>query len=342
MSIMKKITFCLLLISCAFSSLAQDPLFSQYYQAPLFLNPGFTGLTAKQRFVINHRIQWPGLPQSFSTYAASYDAYLPAISSGVGIIFTSDKMGSMNWHTNTAHVLYSYKIRLNEELIFSPGISFGFGSNGLDRSRLKMGDVLQYGGTTLDPTVHKLQSSEYMDFGSGFLLYSKNIWMGANFSHLNRPHLSFLGENDRLAMKTTVHAGIKFDLTSKGYASREVYFAPSFIYRMQGKTFSQLDAGINFHIDPVSIGAWYRGKPFSKDATNAMVQDALILVAGLNFKKITAGYSYDFTISSLGPGTGGAHEISLIYQLPPKKSHNKNKLIPCPAFYGNARTNSAR
>jgi type IX secretion system PorP/SprF family membrane protein len=339
---MRKIVFCLFFISCAFSSLAQDPIFSQYYQAPLFLNPGFTGLTAKQRFAVNHRIQWPGLPQSFATYAASYDVYLPAISSGVGVLFTSDKMGSMNWHTNTAHVLYSYKIRLNDVLIFSPGISFGFGTNGLDRSRLRMGDVLQYGGTTLDPSVHKLQSSQYMDFGSGFLLYSKNIWMGASFSHLNRPHLSFLGENDRLAMKTTVHAGIKFDLTSKAYGSREVYFAPSFIYRMQGNTFSQLDAGINFHIKPVSIGAWYRGKPFSKDVTNAMVQDALILVTGLNFKKITAGYSYDFTISSLGPGTGGAHEVSIIYELPAKKSQNKNKLIPCPAFYGNTRAKSVR
>jgi type IX secretion system PorP/SprF family membrane protein len=337
MSVMRKIFFCLFLISSAFTALAQDPLFSQYYQAPLFLNAGFTGLTARQRFVVNHRIQWPGLPQSFATYAASYDAYLPAISSGVGIIVTSDKMGSMNWRTNTAQALYSYKIRVNDALILSPGISFGFGSNGLDKTRLKMGDVLQYGGATYDPTVQKLRNSQYWDFGSGFLLYSKNLWLGASFSHLNRPHLSFLGENDRLAVKTTVHAGIKFDLTSKGYGSREVYFAPSFIYRMQGKAFSQLDAGVNFHIDPVSIGAWYRGKPFSKDVTNAMDQDALILFTGFNLKKIKAGYSYDFTISSLGPGTGGAHEISLIYELPAKKNPNKNKLIPCPAFYGSGR-----
>jgi hypothetical protein len=69
---MRKIFFCLLFISSASAALAQDPLFSQYYQAPLFLNAGFTGLTAKQRFVVNHRIQWPGLPQSFATYAGAY------------------------------------------------------------------------------------------------------------------------------------------------------------------------------------------------------------------------------------------------------------------------------
>ena len=52
---------------------AQDPQFSQYYQSPLYLNPGFTGITPQQRATFNHRIQWPNLPQAFSTFAASYD-----------------------------------------------------------------------------------------------------------------------------------------------------------------------------------------------------------------------------------------------------------------------------
>ena len=333
---MKKILFNLIIVLSTCRAFAQDPLFSQYYQAPLFLNPGFTGLTARQRFVVNHRILWPGLPQAFATSAGSYDVYLPKISSGVGILFTSDRMGSMNWRSNTVQLLYSYKVRLNDALIFSPGISFGYGSNGLDRSKLRMGEVLEYGGSIMDPAINKLTNSNYMDFGSGFLLYSKKIWLGASFSHLNRPHLSLLGQNDRLDMKTTVHAGVKFDLTSS--PAREVYITPSFIYRMQGKTFSQLDAGVNFHTDPISLGVWYRGKPFKKNVTNAVDQDALILFLGTHFKNLTAGYSYDFTISSLGPGTGGAHELSLIYELPAKKRLNKRKLIPCPAFY-NARMN---
>ena len=309
---------------------AQDPLFSQYYQAPLFLNPGFTGLTPRQRFVVNHRIQWPGMPQAFATYAGSYDTYLPGISSGIGVMFTSDRMGSMNWRSNTVQLLYSYKVRINEELVFSPGISFGYGSNGLDRSKLKMGEVLQYGGSIMDPTINRLTNSQYMDFGSGFLLYSKKIWLGASFAHMNRPRLSAFGETDRLDMKTTIHAGVKLEVASM---AREVYFTPSFIYRMQGKNFSQLDAGVNFQADPISLGIWYRGKPFAKNITNTIDQDALILYLGTHFKNLTAGYSYDFTISSLGPGTGGAHELSIIYELPSKKRFNKRKLIPCPTFY---------
>jgi type IX secretion system PorP/SprF family membrane protein len=326
---MKKILFNLIFVLAACTAFAQDPLFSQYYQAPLFLNPGFTGLTARQRFVVNHRIQWPGLPQSFVTYAASYDTYLPKISSGIGVLVTSDKMGSMNWRSNTVQLLYSYKIPLNEALVFSPGISFGYGSNGLDRSKLKLGEVLEYGGAIMDPTINKITSSQYMDFGSGFLLYSEKIWLGASFSHLNRPYLSVLGKNDRLDLKTTVHAGVKLKVAR---SMRDIYITPSFIYRMQGKTFSQLDAGVNFSADPISLGVWYRGKPFTKDIANAINQDALILFLGTHLKNFTAGYSYDFTISSLGPGTGGAHELSITYELPAKKRLNKRKLIPCPAF----------
>ncbi|HYF69451.1 MAG TPA: type IX secretion system membrane protein PorP/SprF [Ohtaekwangia sp.] len=333
---MKKIIINLFFVFISCAAMAQDPLFSQYYQAPLFMNAGFTGLTERQRFVINHRLQWPGLPQAFSTYAASYDMYIPQVSSGIGVMFTSDKMGSVNWKTTTASVLYSYKIRLNEALVFSPGISFGYGTNGLDRSRLKMSDVMiQGGGSTLDPEINKIQNSNYMDFGSGFLLYSERLWIGTSFSHMNRPQLSLLGENDRLDMRTSVHAGIKIELSSPMRSARPVYFTPSFIYQMQGKNFSQFDAGVNFHIDPVSIGAWYRGKPFSKNENNVIDHDALILFGGLYLKNFNVGYSYDFTISSLGPGTGGAHEISITYELRAKKrTPNKNKLIPCPAFYG--------
>ena len=333
---MRRILLTLIFLLAGGMAVAQDPLFSQYYQAPLFLNPGFTGLTARQRFVVNHRLQWPGLPQAFSTYAVSYDAYLPRITSGIGIMISSDKMGSMNWRSNAVHLLYSYKVRLTETLIFSPGISFGYGSNGLDRSKLIMGDVLQYGGATMDPTVNKLINSQYVDFGSGFLLYTKKVWLGAAISHLNRPHLSPLGDNDRLNMMTTVHAGIRLTL-SAAHAARELYLTPSFIYRLQGKTFSQLDAGVNFHTDPISLGVWYRGKPLTKNITGSIDQDALILFLGLHIKNLTAGYSYDFTISSLGGATGGAHEFSLVYELPAKKKLGKNKLIPCPAFYSDTR-----
>ena len=315
---------------------AQDFQLSQYYQAPLYLNPGFTGITPQQRIVLNHRVQWPSLPQAFATYALSYDIFVNELRSGFGVLVTTDKMGSAGWRTNTASLLYSYKVKLTDRIVFSPGLSFGYGSNGLDRSKLVMGDELQYNGETTDAELRKLGRHSYFDFTSGFLIYSKKLWVGGTFSHMNRPNLSVLNEVSRLPMKTAIHAGIKVDLNAGARGIRASYLTPSIIYRMQGRMFTQMDLGVNYHIDHISVGLWYRGKPFKKSVINSVEQDALILYLGMYFKQFTIGYSYDFTVSELQTSSGGAHELSIVWEFMSKPSSKsvkkKYRLIPCPTF----------
>lgn len=324
---------CLLISVGAF---AQDPQFSQYYQAPLYLNPGFTGITPQQRLVFNHRVQWPNLPQAFSTFAFSYDMFVDELRSGFGLLVTTDKMGSAGWRTTTAALNYSYKVKLSDNVVFSPGLSFGYGTNGIDRSKLRLGDGLEYDGITLDPDVNRLGNQNYFDFGSGFLIYTRTIWVGASFMHMNEPNLSILNSESRLPLKTAIHAGAKLSLGSSLKRSRAAYLTPSFIYRMQGNAFTQLDIGLNYHIDPVSIGVWYRGKPFSKTPASTLQQDALIFSLGLYLPHLTVGYSYDFTTSRLQTASGGAHEVSIIYEFvsrPVDRAVKKKyKLIPCPTF----------
>ncbi len=325
------------------AAFAQDPQFSQYYMAPLYLNPGFTGLVPQQRATFNTRIQWPSLPQAFVTSSASYDIFVPELRSGFGLMATTDKMGSAGWRTTTASLLYSYKVKLSKKIVFSPGLSFGYGSNGLDRSKLRLGDGLEYQKGdeyfSIDDAVKKLGSSSYFDFGAGFLIYSKLFWFGAAFSHINRPNLSVLNDVSRLGMKSTFHAGLKIPLgggNPRPGSSGVDYLTPSLIYRVQGNTFSQFDIGVNYHIDPVSIGVWYRGKPWEKSVINSVSQDALVLTLGLYFKSLTIGYSYDFTLSELQTASGGAHEVAVVYQFvskPVRRSvKQKYRLIPCPTF----------
>lgn len=341
---MEKITRILLLLLMSFCTLnvfAQDPQFSQYYQAPLYLNPGFAGITQQQRAVVNHRIQWPSLPQAFSTYAVSYDIFVNDLRSGFGLLVTTDKMGSAGWRTTTAGFLYSYKVKLTEKVVFSPGLYFGYGMNGLDRSKLVMGDQLRYRNdnqSSTDPELRKLGTQSYFDFGSGFLFYSRTVWLGASFMHMNQPNLSVLNDVSRLPMKTAIHGGAKLSLGNAGprTMAKVSYLTPSFIYRMQGNSFTQLDLGVNYHVDPVSVGVWYRGKPWEKTVVNTVAQDALILQLGLFLPKFTVGYSYDFTISEMQTASGGAHEVSLVVEFVAKPLRSgvkkKNRLIPCPTF----------
>lgn len=336
---MKRFLLVIICLGIIGTVVAQDPQFSQYYQAPLYLNPGFTGITPQQRLVVNHRIQWPNLPQAFSTSAASYDIWVDELNSGFGFLATTDKIGSAGWRTTTASLLYSYKVKINKKLVFSPGLYFGYGFNGLDRSRLRLGDGLEFNGISLDPDLQRVGDRQYLDFGSGFLLYSKIFWIGASFHHMNRPNLSVLNDVARLGMKTTVHAGARVPLNNETRGQRGLYLTPSFIYRAQSGI-TQLDLGLNLHVDPVSIGLWYRGKPFESNGAGTINQDALILQLGLYLKNFSVGYSYDFSISQFSTSSGGAHEISLIYEFatrPIRKASKKRPgLIPCPTFAQNS------
>jgi type IX secretion system PorP/SprF family membrane protein len=329
-------------LCCSKTLYAQDPQFSQYYQAPLYLNPGFAGITQQQRAVVNHRIQWPNLPQAFATYSVSYDIFVDELRSGFGIQAMVDKMGSAGWRTTTVGLLYSYKVKLTKKIVFSPGLYFGYGTNGIDRNKIRLGDGLEYETTgktysSIDESVDRLGKQSYFDFNAGFLFYSRTLWLGAAFSHMNQPNLSVLGDVSQLPMKTTVHAGARLNLKRGLRTGGKVdYLTPSFIYRRQGDSFSQLDLGLNYHIDPVSIGVWYRGKPFEKTVINSVAQDALIMNLGMYFKNLTVGYSYDFTISEMQTASGGAHEISIMLEFTSKpvrrNDKKKYRLIPCPTF----------
>jgi type IX secretion system PorP/SprF family membrane protein len=341
---MKGIFTILILLFASGVSFAQDPQFSQFYNAPLYLNPGFTGITPQQRLIVNHRLQWPNLPQVYSTYAVSYEMFAGELKSGFGLMATTDKMGTGGWTTTTAGLLYSYKIRVSQNWVFSPGLYFGYGQQGIDQSKLQLGDELatnQSGSN--DPTVLRIDNVQYLDIGSGIVMYNRAIWFGISAYHMNKPNISLIGNESRLPMKLNIHGGMKIPLyNGPRTISKVSYLTPGFVYRRQGNTFSQLDVGVNYHIDPVSIGVWYRGVPFKRAFQNLGIeekkvqQDAIVFSLALLFNNFQVGYSYDFTVSDLAVAAGGAHELSVIYEFAAKPFRKgvkrKNKLIPCPSF----------
>lgn len=341
---MRKLIYLGILLLVAGRLSAQDPQFSQFYNAPLYLNPGFTGITPQQRLIANHRLQWPNLPQVFSTYAVSYEMFVGELKSGFGVMATTDKMGTGGWRTTTAGLLYSYKVRLSEDWVFSPGLYFGYGQQGIDQSKLQLGDELatdQSGSN--DPGIGRIDNAQYLDIGSGMVMYNRNLWIGVSAYHMNQPNISLIGNESRLPVKYNIHGGMRIPLYRGPKSLSNVdYLTPGFVYRKQGKSFSQLDVGVNYHIDPISIGVWYRGVPLQRSfqylglEDSKMQHDALVFSLALLFNTFQVGYSYDFTISELSTASGGAHEISIIYEFALKPFHRgvkkKYRLLPCPTF----------
>ncbi|MEQ9440923.1 MAG: type IX secretion system membrane protein PorP/SprF [Cyclobacteriaceae bacterium] len=318
---------------------AQDPQFSQFFSAPLYLNPAFTGVTKEHRFTANYRNQWRNIANGYVTYAFSYDYNMEDARSGFGVIATVDKAGAVGMGTTNVGLLYSYKVKLSNNWILTPGLHFAYASRGINRDKVVLLDQLSYGNTSIpsnDPMIFSIKNSNYFDVGSGLLLYNKSLWVGASAFHMNEPNISMIGDESRLPMKASVHGGARIRLY-KGPFKRSITpsIAPSFIFKQQGNV-KQLDLGVNFHYDPVMVGFWYRGLPARKDLElNQVSQDAVVFLLGMKYEQFNIGYSYDVTISSLGPTSGGAHEISLAYHFHNpnrRKPKMKFKDIPCPTF----------
>jgi type IX secretion system PorP/SprF family membrane protein len=341
----KNISIFFLILWRGFSGFAQDPQFSQFYAAPLYLNPAFTGATEEHRFITNYRNQWPGMANGYVTYSFSYDYNMKNLNSGVGILATADKAGSANLGTTNLGFLYSYKIRLSNKWVVTPGIHFGYGKRGINREKLILMDQLKYGeanNPSNDPLIFAIGNTNYFDFGSGLLLYNRYFWAGVSAYHMNEPNLTLIEDESKLKMKTSVHAGAKIPIKNGPFRMRRnASIAPSFIYKKQGEI-DQLDMGVHFYYDPIMIGFWYRGIPIMKNEVSKLVsQDALAFLIGLRHNEFTFGYSYDVTISSLGPSSGGAHEVSLSYSMSLRKNLKvrREKFIPCPTFLLNSNAN---
>jgi type IX secretion system PorP/SprF family membrane protein len=337
---MKKTLFAICLISAA--AQAQDPEFSQYYAAPLYLNPAFAGTSVDHRFIANYRNQWPNISQAFETYAFSYDYNLDQYNSGLGVLVMADQAGSANLKSTQFNFQYAYKVKLSDKLMLSSGLNFGLGSRSIDFNKLVFYQQLDFsqGSGDLPPPPANLnvQGETYFDFGAGLLFYSRTVWLGYSVSHLNRPNRSLINDEAEIPVKTSVHGGVRIPLYHGVFKrERTASIAPSFVYKQQGN-FDQLDLGTYFFYEPVVVGLWYRGIPVQQNAKDNVSQDAVVVVLGFQLSNVEVSYSYDLTVSELGPISGGAHEIGLKFQIEAATQSRKKKrerFIPCPTFSRN-------
>lgn len=337
---MKRILLAAVFLAQALVSYGQDPQFSQFYAAPLYHNPAFTGAAHKGRLVANYRNQWPSIPGAFVTTAFSVDNYFKAYNSGFGLSASRDKAGSGGLSTSNIALNYAYELQITQQWNCRAGLSFGYASRNVDFSKLTFRDQLNANFIpipTSDPAQASVNRANYFDISSGFLLYSRYIWVGGSTMHMNQPNQSILGASSKLPMRITMMAGAKIPLQKRLYGSSygkeiEKSISPSILYKRQGD-FQQLDLGAYLTVKPLIVGMWYRGLPIANYKRGLYNQDALVWLLGFKHDYFSLGYSYDLTISKLGPGTAGSHEISISYEFDnPKRRKKRVSPIPCPKF----------
>lgn len=332
---------------------AQDPRFSQFYAAPLHLNPAMTGVfEGRWRVNINYRDQWSSIlaDRPFRTIAGAFDMRYHVAGGdyfGVGLNILRDQAGDANFSINKGALSFAFlkqvaggKYRTDAQYLVA-GAQLGAGQHSFDWSKLWFSSQYDPGSGAPNTSAPNLepgytgdvqQNEIYMDFNAGLMYYAlfgdnTSIYAGGSLFHLNAPKIGFFSPNDEeMNMRWLGHAGGEIPLTD------ELSVLPAVMAMGQGPSFETTFGG-NFRYSnndwnelALRAGLWVRNtRTFSGSHF-----ESFIVTAVLEMERWNLGISYDITSSSLKTANNsrGAFELSLIYTHPAQTRY-KTK---CPNF----------
>jgi type IX secretion system PorP/SprF family membrane protein len=335
---LKTYTYTFLLALASMSTQAQDPMFTQFYANPLYLNPALTGVERCPRVIANYRNQWPKTVfggVNYVTYAVSYDQHVDAFNGGLGIQVVNDQSGNQVFNNYYASGLYSYNLPVNRKLSVRLGMQATYIQKSIDWSKLTFGDMIdeRYGFIYQTNETPGKDNVKTADFSAGALAFTKMFYGGISVHHLTQPEENFLSSDvTTLPRKYTAHAGFVIPLNKR--FPKEGSISPNFLYSQQGGTFASPNAnkaflGIYATKGPIVGGLWFRT---NNSAINGLKQESFVALFGLHTDYMRFGYSYDLTISKLTNNTGGSHEISVALLFDCKPKRVKFRYINCPKF----------
>ncbi len=311
---------------------AQDVSFSQVYANPLYLSPSFTGLSNGSRLSLSYRDQWPGIPNTYRTFAVAADHFFEDYSSGVGVMLLRDDSGGGKLVKQDISVLYAYEFEVFRDIFVRPGIQFKYAERNMNLVDAVLpsnqgSDGVYIPGSGSDAENY---NKKYFDAAASGMIYSDYFWFGVAVDNIIRNDISQTDIETYNPVKTSIYGGYKYSYLA-GRSKREPQsLTLAFNYRLQ-QGFNQLDIGTYWYINPMELGVWYRGLPFASQG-GLQNNDGLIFLLGINLGPVRFAYSYDLTLSELSGFSNGANEMSLIYRFNQIfKRKSSRGAIPCSA-----------
>lgn len=229
-----KSIFLMVVVFCSFCSNAQqDPLYAQYFNNPMLINPAFAGSNERLYGGIAYRTQWSGVEGGPKTFNANGHIALFDNKVGIGAILLQDQIGDIK---NTQFgAVGAYHIKLSNNTKFSFGMQMGATRFATDPNAVKVqnpdplfaqfnetkfntgvGVLLQNDKYLLSLSVPRILSSSVSQGGQSVSVYGQNYYLyGAYLIYLNelvqfKPSVLL-----RMAKSSSVSADFNFNLIFK-------------------------------------------------------------------------------------------------------------------------------
>ena len=317
---------------------SQDLHFSQYFNAPLLVNPANTGFNPDYDFRLggNYRNQWASVSSfPYKTMSVWGDAQLfnnkfENSWIGVGGAFLKDEAGSGNLTSTRAYASIAYHQLLGLKSLLSGGFNLGFTQKRVDINKLYFNS--QWNGKFFDISIPSgepfaANTVNYFSLQAGInysYFASDNVYLntGISISNINRPSESFFATktaNNQVDSRYTFFANASIKLQDLWILNPNIYYSTigstnEVVLGLMAQR--DLSAERNGSIQLLA-GVYYRNN------------DALIPMIGFDVMNLKITFNYDATTSVLKNynQTRGAYEVSIV-KSGLYKSRDKN--IKCP------------
>ncbi len=315
----------------------QDLHYSQFYNAPLTINPALTGIfNGDQRISGSLRDQWRSVPVPWFTVTLGYDQkfYSKKKSKsffGGGIHFNYDRQGDSNLTLSNINLSGSYNMVINDQNVFTIGLLGGYSFRGFDTQNLtwdKQWDGSQFNGSTGSGEDFDFTRVSFFESAAGFnYRYQRNsrtkIDVGVGAFHLIEPQVAFYNTDDiKLPRRFSAYGIGSMKLTDKLDLQLDL------MYQFQGPYDELLFGGyVNYYLNEkrgrttsLQLGAGYR------------TSKALFPKVAIRFNEIFVAFSYDIDFSEFNQHTSGrgGPEIHVQYIITHVKPLGMFKV--CPIF----------
>ena len=339
--ISKKILKLLFAASCCMACIiasSQDIHFSQFYCAPLVINPAKTGnFNGDYRFTGIHRNQWKSVTVPYKTFSGSFEMRINEAEENTGflsagIVFNNDKAGDSDFGLTEGalSIAYSFYLDKDKKNMVTAALQPAFAQKSINYGNLTFDS--QYNGDVFDanaPTNETFNKTSitYFDINAGLHFRHVNedkfaVSGGLGMQHLNKPEQNFFSD------KVSLFPRYALDLNLGIKASERIYVLPSVLYQMQGK-FTELNGGANIKLAlsknernemAIYLGGFFRTK------------DAGIARVGVDYNNLHLSFAYDFNTSDLDRASNGkgGYEMALVYIFKKVKPLKINP--PCPVY----------
>jgi type IX secretion system PorP/SprF family membrane protein len=343
---MRNILSFLFLVLFAGAISAQDIHYSQFYNSPLNVNPGKTGIfNGDKRINLSYRSQWSSVPVPWTTFSGSFDRkWYPKFGqkyffSG-GILLNHDRQGAQtSIGQSNFNITGSWTKILNEQNLFTIGAMVGYANRNFDATSLTWDN--QWSGVGFDinlPIGEQLdtRSTGFIDNGIGLnYRWQKSkrtkLDLGVGVFHLIEPNTSIIESNP--GGDNSIKMPRRISLTGVGS------------FQLTSKVDIQLDALAQFQGDYTefvvgALGKIYVNQRRGKETelhlgVGYRTSSALFPVVAIQYKNIYVSANYDVNVRDFSAVNALGHrptsfELHFNYIITDVRPLEKVKV--CPIF----------